>query len=151
MLDEDLARLYQVTTKSLNQAIRRNLSRFPSDFMFQLADSDAEILRSQIVTSKKPGRGGRRNNPFAFTEYGVAMLSSVLRSERAIQVNIAIMRTFGNLRALGRDYTDLAKRLIELERKHDQDFKSVVEAIRQIIAASNPPARKKISALEPKD
>jgi hypothetical protein len=79
------------------------------------------------------------------------MLSSVLRSERAIQVNIAIMRTFGNLRALGRDYTDLAKRLIELERKHDQDFKSVVEAIRQIIAASNPPARKKISALEPKD
>jgi hypothetical protein len=99
MLDSDLAELYQVTTKALNQTVKRNLGRFPEDFMFELSSDEADFLRSQTVTSKK-GRGGRRYLPYAFTEQGVAMLSSILKSRRAIQVNIAIMRTFVRLREL---------------------------------------------------
>ena len=99
MLDVDLAGLYQVPTKRLNEQVRRNLKRFPEDFMFQLMNAEAEALRSQIATSK-PGRGGRRYLPYAFTERGVAMLSSVLNSERAIEVNIAIMRVFVKLRQM---------------------------------------------------
>src|SRR4030065_1303489 len=110
MLGYDLAELYGVTTKRLNEQVRRNLSRFPEDFMFQLAESETHLLRSQFATSKK-GRGGRRYPPYAFTEHGVAMLSSVLNSERAIKVNIEIMRTFGRLREMVASHKDLARKL----------------------------------------
>lgn len=100
MLDSDLAQLYGVTTSILNQAVRRNYNRFPKDFMFQLTKKDAEVLRSQFAISNKAGRGGRRYLPHAFTEHGIAMLSSVLHSGRAVQVNIAIMRAFVQLRAM---------------------------------------------------
>ncbi len=120
MLDADLAELYGVPTKALVQAVKRNLTRFPSDFMFQLSVEEFGALRSQPVTSNpahKPGRGGRRTAPYAFTEQGVAMLSSVLSSERAVIVNIEIMRTFVQIRQLAASHNDLAKRLVELEDK----------------------------------
>ena len=100
MLDSDLAQLYGVTTSNLNQVVRRNYKRFPKDFMFQLAKKDAELLRSQFAISNKEGRGGRRYLPLAFTEHGIAMLSSALHIDRAVQVNIAIMRAFLQLRAM---------------------------------------------------
>lgn len=131
MLDADLAALYGVETKVLNQAVQRNLERFPEDFMFQLTDAEAEGLRSQFVTSK-PGRGGRRTRPYAFTEQGVAMLSSVLKSPRAIQVNIEIMRAFVNLRQMVTSNADLARKLNALERKYDGQFKIVFAAIREL-------------------
>ncbi len=127
MLDRDLAELYGVTTKVLMQAVKRNLTRFPKDFMFQLSKNEA--LRSQIVTSKK--RGGRRYLPFVFTEQGIAMLSSVLRSEVAIHVNIAIMRAFVRLREMLASNKNLARKLHELEKKFDEQFRVVFEAIRQ--------------------
>lgn len=116
MLDSDLAELYGVETRVLVQAVKRNLDRFPSDFMFQLDSQDFAALRSQSVISK-PGRGGRRTAPYAFTEQGVAMLSSVLNSPRAIAINIEIMRTFVRVRELANTQSDLAKRLNELEEK----------------------------------
>lgn len=128
LLDIDLSELYGVTTSSLNQAVKRNLARFPSDFMFRLEPEEAESLRSQVVISKK-GRGGRRYQPFAFTEHGVAMLSSVLKSERAIHVNIAIIRAFVRLRAFLATHQDLARKLEELETKYDDQFHEVFEAI----------------------
>lgn len=131
MLDYDLASLYQVSTKTLVQAVKRNLKRFPSpDFMFQLQNQEVSNLRSQIVTSSW---GGRRTFPYAFTEQGVAMLSTVLRSERAIEVNIQIMRTFVQLRSLIASNNDLMLRLDELEQRYDGQFKIVFEAIRQIM------------------
>jgi hypothetical protein len=136
MLDVDLAALYAVPTKALIQAAKRNLERFPDDFMFPLTVKEFTTLRSQIVTSK--GRGGRRSPPYAFTEQGVAMLSSVLKSKRAIQVNLAIMRTFVRLRQMMAAHSDLANRLRELEAKfeeHDQKFRVVFDAIRELIAA----------------
>ncbi len=138
MMDADLATLYGVTTKALNQAVKRNLARFPRDFMFQLTDEEAAALRSQIVTSKR--RGGRQYRPYVFTEQGVAMLSSVLRSERAIQVNIAIMRAFVRLRELIGSNKILSRRLAELEKKYDAQFRVVFEAIRELMAepASKP-------------
>ena len=138
MMDADLATLYGVTTKALNQAVKRNLARFPRDFMFQLTDEEADALRSQIVTSKR--RGGRQYRPYVFTEQGVAMLSSVLRSERAIQVNIAIMRAFVRLRELIGSNKILSRRLAELEKKYDAQFRVVFEAIRELMAepASKP-------------
>jgi hypothetical protein len=136
LLDTSLAVMYSVKTKVLNQAVRRNRKRFPPDFMFQLTAAEARRLRSQIVTSK--GRGGRRHRPYVFTEQGVAMLSSVLNSERAIAVNIEIMRAFVQLRGIARSHDDLAKKLDELERKYDRRFKSVFDAIRYLM---NPPAR----------
>ena len=132
MLDSDLADLYGVTTKRLNEQVRRNLSRFPEDFMFQLTESEARLLRSQFATSKE-GRGGRRYPPYAFTEQGVAMLSSVLNSERAVQVNIEIMRAFVRLRQILASNKELAKRLDELERKYDAQFKVVFDAIRELM------------------
>lgn len=138
MLDRDLARLYGVETKALNQAVRRNLSRFPADFMSQLTPEEAERLRSQFATSNA-GRGGRRYLPLAFTEQGVAMLSSVLRSKRAVQVNIEIMRAFVKLRELLATHKDLARKLEALERKYDANFKLVFDAIRQLMT---PPAPK---------
>jgi hypothetical protein len=140
LLDEDLALLYGVETKVLVQAVKRNLDRFPEDFMFQLGVEEWEYLRSQSVTSKPEGRGGRRYAPYAFTEQGVAMLSSVLKSEQAVQVNIEIMRAFVRLREILSTHHELARKLDGLERKYDSQFKAVFDAIRQLMA---PPLPKK--------
>jgi ORF6N domain len=178
MFDADLATLYGVEARSLNQAVARNRKRFPEDFMFQLTAEEygnirsqivttsaerklnlsqsvmrsqiviskqagvrgASPLRSQIVTSKT-GRGGRRYLPYAFTEQGVAMLSSVLRSSRAIEVNIAIMRTFVQLRRLMDTNRDLARKIEALEKKYDEQFAVVFEAIKQLIAPPAPPKK----------
>lgn len=143
MIDTDLAGLYRVATGTFNQAVRRNMLRFPADFMFQLTADEAETLRSQIVISCW---GGQRYLPFVFTEQGVAMLSSVLKSDRAIQVNIAIMRAFVKLRELLATHQELAGRLEELEKKfqnHDGRIREVFEAIRALLAATqNPPKRR---------
>jgi hypothetical protein len=132
MLDTDLAKLYRVPTKAINQAVKRNTNRFPVDFMFQLTSEETTALRSQFVTSKN--RGGRQYRPYAFTEQGVAMLSSVLHSERAIQVNIAIMRAFVQLREMIGSNKGLARRLNELEKKYDSQFRVVFDAIRELMA-----------------
>ncbi len=138
MLDSDLAKLYGVETKRLVAAVKRNRERFPSDFMFQLTQDESRDLRSKISTSSW---GGRRYPPFVFTEQGVAMLSSVLRSERAVQVNIEIMRTFVRLRRMVGDHTALAEKIAALERKYDSQFKHVFEAIRQLMAEPQRPRR----------
>jgi hypothetical protein len=156
ILDSDLAQLYGVETGALNRAVKRNIERFPADFMFQLTEAEADALRcqtgilnansgslrSQIVTLKRGQH--RKYLPYAFTEQGVAMLSSVLRSERAVEVNIAIMRTFVQLRRLMDSNALLAEKIEALEEKyadHDQQFQLVFEAIKQIIAAPTPPAK----------
>ena len=136
MLDRDLAELYQVETKVLNQAVKRNLKRFPPDFMFQVTENEYENLRSQFVTSKK-GRGGRRYMPFVFTEQGIYMLATVLKSDVAIDVNIAIMRTFTKLREFSKHYNALAKQLIEIDRKHDKQYKELKNALDELVASSN--------------
>jgi hypothetical protein len=133
MLDRDLAGLYGVETKVLNRAVKRNLQRFPPDFMFQLTAEEVDNLRCQIGTSSF-SHGGRRYLPYVFTEQGVSMLSSVLNSERAITVNIEIMRAFVKYRRLLVSNTELARRLDELESKYDQQFKIVFVAIRQLMA-----------------
>lgn len=133
MLDRDLAFLYGVETKTLNRAVKRNLQRFPPDFMFQLTDDEAEALRCQIGTSNK-GRGGRRYLPHVFTEPGVAMLSSVLSTERAIAVSIEMIRAFIKLRELFASNAELARRLDELESEYDKQFKIVFDAIRELMA-----------------
>ena len=136
MLDSDLARLYGVKTEVLNQAVKRNKARFPEDFMFQLTVSEAAFLRSQFVISKR-GSGGRRYLPCVFTEQGVAMLSGVLRSSRAVQVNIAGMRAFVRLRQTLAAHRELAGKLHELERKvtgHDREIRALFEAIRRLMA-----------------
>ena len=134
MLDRDLAELYGVATKVFNQAVSRNRDRFPEDFMFQLDKQEFENWRSQIMTSNPELKMGARRRPYAFTEQGVAMLSSVLRSKRAVQVNIAIMRTFVALRQLLATNKDLARKLTALERKYDDKFRVVFDAIRQLMA-----------------
>jgi hypothetical protein len=141
MLDSDLAALYGVTTKRLNERVRRNRSRFPDDFMFRLTAEEIGFLRSQTATSN-PGRGGRRYAPYAFTEQGVAMLSTVLNSERAIRVNIEIMRAFVRLRQILASNSQLARKLDALEKKYDAQFKVVFDAIRQLMAAPEPKKRK---------
>ena len=171
MLDSDLARLYGVEARALNQAVARNRKRFPADFMFQLTPGEYESLRSQTVISKKggttddlsqsvmsslrrrderlrsqivtskKGRGGRRFRPYAFTEQGVAMLSSVLRSSRAVEVNIAIMRTFVQLRRLMDTNRDLARKIEALEKKYDEQFAVVFDAIKELIALPEPPKK----------
>jgi hypothetical protein len=140
MLDENLAELYGVDTRELVQAVKRNAARFPADFMFQLTPQEHDRLRSQSVISK--GRGGRRYPPYAFTEQGVAMLSTVLHSERAIEVNIAIMRTFVHLRSMLASNTELAAKFARLERKYDAQFKAVFDAIRQLMAPGARPRRR---------
>jgi len=169
ILDADLAELYGVQTKALSQAVRRNPRRFPADFMFRLTREEARILRSQIVTSRSEvidmrrvsssgGRmppagvrsqaasptswGGRRHLPYAFTEQGVAMLSSVLRCPRAIQVNVEIMRAFVRLRQMLQADTDLAKKLDALEKKYDAQFRVVFDAIRELMAPPPGPERR---------
>jgi phage regulator Rha-like protein len=139
MIDKDLAELYGVETKVLIQAVKRNIDRFPSDFMFQLNNQEVERLRSQFVTSKS-GRGGRRYLPYVFTEQGVAMLSTVLKSDRAIKVNIAIMRAFVKLRQMLASNSQLARKLKALEKKYDEQFAVVFEAIRALM---DPPEKKK--------
>jgi len=165
ILDSDIAELYGVETKRLNEAVKRNIERFPADFMFQLTEEEIENLRSQSVisstdsTSSKSqfatlnmdtnslrsqfatskGRGGRTYLPYAFTEQGVAMLSSVLRSPRAVEVNIAIMRTFVQLRSLMQSNKLLAEKIEKLEGKYDQNFQIVFDAINQLIAADEIP------------
>ncbi len=135
MVDNDLAELYGVRTKELNKAVKRNSYRFPKDFMFQLTTSESESLRFQIGTSND-GRGGRRYLPFAFTEQGVAMLSSVLNSKRAVQVNIQIMRAFIKLKELTSNHRDISQKLEALERKyhnHNQKIKKIFQAIKNIL------------------
>jgi hypothetical protein len=142
LLDSDLAALYGVTTGNLNKAVSRNRDRFPSDFMFQLSAEEAEDLIFQIGRSK--GRGGRRHRPYGFTEQGIAMLSSVLNSDRAIRVNIAIMRAFVKLRQMLDTNRELARKFSELERrvgKHDQEIAAILEAIRQLMAPPEKPRR----------
>ena len=132
MLDGDLAELYGVETFNLNKAVKRNLDRFPQDCMFQLTKEEADVLRFQTGMSKPRGRGGRRYLPYAFTELGVAMLSSVLNSRRAVQVNIAIMRTFARLRYILATHKDLAAKLEAMEKKYDKQFKVVFDVLRQL-------------------
>jgi ORF6N domain len=157
ILDYDLAALYGVETGALNRAVKRNSDRFPSDFMFQLGEEEWERLRCQIdISNKRTGaspplrfqigtskskRGGRRYLPYAFTEQGVAMLSSVLRSVRAVQVNIAIMRTFVQLREMLLSNAELARKLSNLEKKYDTQFKVVFDAIRELMTPAEKPRR----------
>ena len=141
MLDKDLADLYRVETKVLLLAVKRNIDRFPTDFMFQLTKEEYQVLRSQIVTLKG-GRGQHRKYlPYAFTEQGVAMLSSVLRSKRAVQVNIEIMRTFVRLRQMLASHAELARKLAALEKRYDAQFKIVFDAIRELMAPQKPKRR----------
>lgn len=142
ILDADLAELYGVESKILNQAVKRQNKRFPADFMFQLTNQEFTNLRSQSVTSSV--WGGRRYAPYAFTEQGVAMLSSVLNSDRAIEVNILIMRAFVKLREMISTHKDLAKKLEDLEKKYDSQFKMVFDAIRQLMAPSEPKKKRVI-------
>ena len=168
ILDSDIAELYGVETKSLNRAVKRNTERFPADFMFQLTEEELENLRyqfgtsssrSQFVTLKaeddpdfstqnlrsqiatSSSHGGRRTLPYAFTEQGVAMLSTVLRSPRAVEVNIAIMRTFVQLRSLMQSNKLLAEKIEKLEEKYDQNFQIVFDAIKQLITADDNPSK----------
>jgi len=141
LLDSDLAALYQVETKALTRAVRRNAERFPGDFMFQLAAEESGSLRSQFG-ALKIGRGKHRKYaPYVFTEQGVAMLSSVLNSERAVQVNIEIMRAFVRLRETVSTHKDLAHKLIALESRYERQFKVVFDAIRGLMKESEPKRR----------
>ncbi|MCF6142233.1 ORF6N domain-containing protein [Flavobacterium sp. K77] len=134
ILDYDLAALYEVETKVLNQAVKRNSKRFPSDFMFQLTDSEYASLRSQIVTLDANGRGKHRKyNPYAFTEQGIAMLSGILNSDVAIHVNIAIMRTFVHIRKYALEHKEFNERMLEIEAKYDKKFSDVYEALNYLI------------------
>jgi len=149
MLAADLSWLYGVAAKVLNQAVRRNIERFPPDFMFQLSWEEAERSRSQFVTLKHARRGEARGQnikyrPLAFTEQGVAMLSSVLKSKRAVQANVEIMRAFVRLRGLAAYSGDLGRRLDALESKYDRQFKVVFDAIRELMAPIDPPPKRRI-------
>jgi len=146
ILSMDLAELYGVAVKALNQAVRRNLDRFPEDFMFQLTQEEFNALKSQIVTSSWGGI--RRALPYAFTEQGIAMLSGVLKSPRAIRVNIEIMRTFVKLSQMLASNAELARKLSELEKKYDRQFKIVFDAIRELMIPL--PARTKPIGFRPK-
>ncbi len=141
MIDSDLAELYGVTTGALNQALKRNIDRFPEDFAFQLSSEEFAALISQFVISKT-GRGGRRKLPWVFTEQGVAMLSSVLRSKRAVQVNIQIMRAFVRMRQLLSSHKELMEKVQAMEKKYDKQFKTVFQAIYQLMKEEEKPKRK---------
>ena len=138
MLDRDLAELYGVSTKRLNEQVRRNIERFPEDFMFQLRNDEVGLLRSHFATSKG-GRGGRRYRPYAFTEQGVAMLSSVLRSKRAVDVNIAIMRTFVKLREILATNASLRRKIEAMERRYNEQFKYVFAILSEMVMAEPKP------------
>lgn len=134
MLDFDLASMYEVETKVFKQSVKRNINRLPPDFMFILSQKEFQVLRSQIVTSK---RGGTRYLPYAFTEQGVAMLSSVLNSEKAIEVNIAIIRTFVLIRGYALSFGELSKKIKQLEKKYNANFKEVFAALDFLVAEKN--------------
>jgi ATP-dependent Clp protease ATP-binding subunit ClpA len=143
ILDSDLARLYGVTTKRLNEQVRRNFGRFPADFMFRLTVEEAEALRSQNATSKA-GRGGRRYAPYAFTEHGAIMLASVLNTTRAVDVSVYVVRAFVRLREMMATNREVAMKLQELDRKvagHDEAIRSLVQAIRRLMAPPRPQRR----------
>lgn len=143
MLDEDLAHLYGVETRVLVQQVKRNAKRFPPDFMFQLTKAEAKTLRSQVVISSE-GRGGRRYAPYVFTEQGVAMLSGVLRSDRAIAANVEIMRTFVELRRVASSYALIEERLEQIERgmgEHDEQLEQIFNALRQLMTPPSQPKR----------
>src|SRR6266516_6690891 len=142
MFDTDLAELYDVPTKAFNQAVKRNLDRFPEDFMFQLNKAELENWRSQIVTSKPSAKMGLRRRPYVFTEQGVAMLSAVLKSNRAVQVSIAIVRVFVKLRQLLVSHADLLRHLDELEQRYDEQFRIVFEAIRKLMTPEPVPPKR---------
>jgi hypothetical protein len=148
MLDADLAQLYGVTTSALNQAVKRNRGRFPEDFMFPLNRPEFENWRSHFVISNPEAKMGLRRRPYAFTEQGVAMLSSVLRSERAVMVNVAIMRAFVRLRQLLATHKDLARKFAALERKYDRKFRVVFQAINRLMQSPERP-RKQIGFRTP--
>ena len=139
MLDKDLSSLYQVGTRDLNKAVSRNLERFPEDFMFQLTSDELKNLMFHFGTSSW---GGTRKSPRVFTEQGVAMLSSVLKSKRAVRVNIEIMRTFVRLRQILISHADLARKLATLEKRYDTQFKAVFDAIRQLMMPPEQPKRR---------
>jgi len=148
MLDSDLAELYAVPTKVLNQAVRRNRDRFPEDFMFPLTSSEVEVLRSQIVTLKPAGRGKHSKYlPNVFTEHGVAMLSSVLRSKKAIQVNIAIIRTFVKIRQILASNRDLARKVQE----HDRQIATLLDTVEKLLAPPAPPKKNPIGYIKSRD
>ena len=148
MLDFDLAELYEVETRALNQAVKRNIKRFPIDFMFQLtkaefetmrsqnltASKEGKTLKSQIVTSKKETRGGTQKLPYAFTEQGVAMLSGILHSDKAIDVNISIMRAFVMIKQFALTYNELAEKIAKLEKKNNKQFKDIYQALNLLLA-----------------
>jgi len=143
MIDADLAALYGVSTKVLIQAVKRNAQRFPPEFMFRLSSEEYQFLRSQIVTSKK-SRGGRRYLPYAFTEHGVAMLATVLKSDQAVRMSILIIKVFVRLRELLSSHKELAETLQVLETrigKHDQEIQAIIEAIRQLLQPPEKPKR----------
>ncbi|MBC7816399.1 MAG: ORF6N domain-containing protein, partial [Planctomycetaceae bacterium] len=143
ILDRDLAVLYGVETRTLNQAVRRNLDRFPADFLFQLTEAERDSLRSQIVISNI-GRGGRRYLPYAFTEHGAFMAANLLNSPRAVEISVFVVRAFVKLRQLVLAHKDLAGKLDQLERKvgsHDEAIKQLVAAIRQLMAPPDPPKK----------
>ena len=133
MFDFDLAELYEVETKVLNQAVKRNSSRFPKTFMFRLEIKEWEYMRSQIVTASEQRKRNINITPFAFTEHGVTMLASVLRSSKAIQMNIAIVEAFISLKEFALNYKDIANKILELERKYDKSFKDVFKAINHLL------------------
>ncbi len=139
MLDSDLAEMYEVETKVFNQAVKRNIDRFPKDFMFQLTVQEYSILKSQIVTSSW---GGKRKLPYAFTEPGVAMLSSVLKSKRAVAVNIQIIRTFVELRKMLVTHEALRKKIEAMEQKYDKRFRAVFDVLRQLLKEETEPKKK---------
>ena len=145
MIDSDLAALYEVETKILNQAVKRNIERFPEDFMFQLSKEEYGILKSQNVTSSW---GGRRTLPYAFSEQGIAMLSSVLKSQRAVQVNISIMRAFVKMRKMITETDDLREMVASLESKYDKQFQAVFSVLQQIIR-DEPSSKKSIGFIWP--
>lgn len=140
MLDQDLARIYGVTTARLNEQVKRNLSRFPPDFMFQLTENEFGLLMSQIATSKK-GRGGRRKMPYAFTEHGAVMLASVLNSPVAVNASIAVVKAFVRLREMLATSKELAAKLSELEERYDGQFAVVFDAIRQLMGPPREPRK----------
>jgi len=144
MLDSDLARLYGATVGRLNEQVTRNIERFPADFMFRLTESEETILKSQNAISSGGHGGRRRARSRAFTEHGVAMLSSVLKSQRAIQINVAIVRAFIRLRRLLASNAELAKKLDKLEKHYDAQFKTVFSAIRQLMAEESSTERTRI-------
>lgn len=141
LIDSDLARLYGVTTKRLNEQVKRNIERFPDDFVFQLSDDETSFLRSQIATSNK-GRGGRRYNPYAFTEHGAIMAASVLNSKRAVAVSIFVVRAFVKLRQLLAPYKEIMKKLQQLEKKLQTHDKQIIEVVKVIRLLMLPPDTK---------